>query len=455
MKKDLSRRKFLKKTAGAASALAAANTFLLRDTRLEAKSYPAVAPSDRLRFGIIGIGMQGSGLLTAAVQLPGAECVAAADLYDGRHTLAREIVGNPNLFVTRRYKDLLDNKEIDCLIAAVPDHWHKQVVVDAVNAGKDIYCDKPMSHPPSDGLEMVKAGKATGRVIQIGSQRVSSVLCAKAKELIAQGTIGDLMMVEGSLGRNDPTGAWEYPPPFDLSPKTLDWDTWQGDATKHPWDPETSPKYFARWRCWKEYGTGVAGDLLVHLVSGMMFMVGINEPPKRVMSMGGILRFNDGRNMPDVHATLFQYGEIPVYFRLNLGCESPEVYRFHGSKGYQEVTEITITYSPQTGEDSGPSYYAVSFPRELREAYFKQWHEEHDPAPGKEPALEGFNYRGISWDDVKPHLWTYFQAVKSRKPVTEDAVFGHNAALACHLANESYFRHSAVTWDAASQQIKS
>src|SRR6266849_2767976 len=137
MKKDLSRRKFLQCTAGAASALAAANTFFLRDVRLEAasSSYPAVAPSDRLRFGIIGIGMQGSGLLTAAVQLPGAECVAAADLYDGRHTLAREIVGNPNLFVTRRYKDLLDNKEIDCLIAAVPDHWHKQVVVDAVHAG--------------------------------------------------------------------------------------------------------------------------------------------------------------------------------------------------------------------------------------------------------------------------------------------------------------------------------
>src|ERR1700726_5327274 len=230
MKTDLSRRKFLKKTAGAASALAAANTFFLRDTRLEAASYPRVAPSDRLRFGIIGIGMQGSGLLTAAVQLPGAECIAAADLYDGRHTLAREIVGNPNLFVTRRYKDLLDNKEIDCLIAAVPDHWHKQVVVDAVNAGKDIYCEKPMSHSAADGVAMVKAGQSSGRIIQIGSQRVSSVICGKAKELIAQGIIGDLMLVEGSMGRNDPNGAWEYPPPFDLSQQNLDWNGWQEQA---------------------------------------------------------------------------------------------------------------------------------------------------------------------------------------------------------------------------------
>ncbi|PYX20577.1 MAG: gfo/Idh/MocA family oxidoreductase, partial [Acidobacteria bacterium] len=90
----------------------------------------------------------------------------------------------------------------------------------------------------------------------------------------------DLMLVEGSLGRNDPTGAWEYPPPLDLSPQTLDWDTWQGAVPKRAFDP----LLFARWRCWKEYGTGVAGDLLVHLVSGMMYVLGINEPPKRTMA---------------------------------------------------------------------------------------------------------------------------------------------------------------------------
>ena len=159
--------------------------------------------------------------------------------------------------------------------------------------------------------------------------------------------------------------------------------------------------------------------------------------------------------MPDVHATLFEYGKIPVYLRLNLGCETPDVYRFQGSKGFLEVTGQTITHYPQTGEDSSPSYYAVSFPHDLREAYMKQWHEQHDPAPGKEPLVEGYNYKGESWDDLRPHLWNFFQAVRSRKPVTEDVVFGHNAALACHMSNESYFRKSAVTWDAASGQIKS
>src|SRR6202171_5538464 len=449
MKKDLSRRQFLHRTAGAAGALAASPAIFLEPEHIPLP-LQSTAPSDRLRFGIIGIGMQGSGLLRDAVQLPGVECVAACDLYDGRHTLAQEIVGK-KIPTTRRYKDLLDNKEIDCLIAAVPDHWHKQVVVDAVSAGKDIYCEKPMSHTAAEGVEMVAAAKRTGRIVQIGSQRVSSVICAKAKELVNKGALGDLMLVEGSLGRNDPTGAWEYPPPPDLSPQTLDWDTWQGTVPKRPFDP----KLFARWRCWKEYGTGVAGDLLVHLISGMQFVLGINEPPKRAMAMGGILRWKDGRNMPDVHASLFEYGQVPMYMRLNLGTETPEIYRFQGSKGILELTEFTLTYIPQAGVDTSPSYYAYSFPKALREEYFKKWHQEHDAVPGKETAFEGVTYRSISWDDVKPHLWNFFQAVRSRKPVVEDAVFGHNAALACHMANESYFRRSAVSWDAGSNTIKS
>jgi predicted dehydrogenase len=449
MKKDFSRREFLQRSAGATGAYVAARTMILDPEKIPFPS-GTVPPSDRVRFGIIGVGMQGSGLLANAIQLPGVECVAAADLYDGRHTLAKEIAG-AKIATTRRYQELLDNKEIDCIVAAVPDHWHKKVVVDAVSAGKDIYCEKPMSHSAADGVAMVAAAQKTGRIVQIGSQRVSSVICTKAKELLANGIIGTLTLVEGSLGRNDPTGAWEYPPPPDASPTTIDWDTWQGDVPKREFDA----KIFARWRCWKEYGTGVAGDLLVHLVSGMNYMLGWNEAPKRAMALGGILRFPDGRNMPDVQATLFDYGRAPVYLRLNLGCETPEIYRFQGSKGILEVTETTISYFPQSGEDESPSYYTVSYPRAMREAYLKQWHAEHDPKPGKEPVAEGFTYRGVSWDEEKPHLWKFFQGVKNRQPVTEDAVFGHNAALACHMANESYFRRAAVTWDAASGQIKS
>jgi predicted dehydrogenase len=443
----LSRRTFLGMSAIAAGTSLAAKTILLHPEPLLASP---MAASDRLRFGMVGIGMQGNWLLSSAIELPGVECVKACDLYDGRHTLAREITGKPNLPATRRYQELLADKEIDCIIAAVPDHWHKQIVVDALSAGKDIYCEKPMSHVAAEGVEMAEAQKRTGHIVQIGSQRVSSLICKKAKEMIAQGMIGDLMMVEGWLGRNDPTGAWEYPPPFDLSPQNLDWDTWQGTVPKRPFNPEI----FARWRCWKEYGTGVAGDLLVHLVSGMMFVLGWNEPPKRAMALGGILRWKDGRNMPDVHATLFQYNDIPVYMRLNLGTEMAETYRFQGSKGILEMNEFGLTYTPQAGKDSGPSYYDGSFPHAMRAAYEKQWHKENDPKLGQEPMPESVAFKAPDYDDVRPHLWTFFESVRSRKPVVEDAVFGHHAALACHMANESYFQQQAVRWDAATKTIK-
>src|SRR4051812_1398607 len=127
-KNDYSRRKFLGLGLAAGAGAIAAKTILLDPDPLYALPQN-VAPSDRLRIGIIGIGMQGNGLLANAIELPGIQCVAACDLYDGRHTLAREITNNPSLPVTRKYQEMLANKDIDCLIAAVPDHWHKQIVV--------------------------------------------------------------------------------------------------------------------------------------------------------------------------------------------------------------------------------------------------------------------------------------------------------------------------------------
>jgi predicted dehydrogenase len=436
MSKDqFSRREFLGVSAAVAGASLVSKPLPLLD------QVKRLAPSDRVRFGMVGVGMQGNGLLATSIRLDGVECAGAADLYDGRHTLAREIV-RPDLPVTRRYKDLLDNKDIDCIVAAVPDHWHRQVVIDAVSAGKDIYCEKPMSHSPADGVAMVEAAKKSGRIVQIGSQRVSSQICAKAKEMMASGMLGEMMLIEGWLGRNDPTGAWEYPPPPDLSPANLDWDTWQGTVTpKIPFNPLV----FARWRCWRNYGTGVAGDLLVHLVSGMMFMTGMNQPPTQAMAVGSIRRWKDGRDMPDVHSVLYYYGDLPVSMRLNLGTSMPETYRFQGTKGLLEVTGSTITFTPQSGKDEAPSYYAYSFPRALREAYFKKWHEENDPKIGQAPMPESISFNGPDYDDTRPHLWNFFEAVRSRKPVVEDVVFGNNAALACHMANESYFKKTAIT----------
>ena len=443
MSAKLPRRGFLRRAAAGTGALLASRSIVLEQPA------PA-ATSDRLRIGIIGIGMQGSGLLPNAISLPGIECVGAADLYDGRHLLAKQITGNPNLPTTRHYHELLDRKDIDCLIAAVPDHWHKRVVVDACNAGKDIYCEKPMSHTAEQGFEMVKAAADNKRIVQIGSQRVSSQLCKKARELYKQGAIGEVAMVELSLGRNSPNGAWIYPPPPDLSPQNVDWDTWLNDAPKIPFDPVR----FARWRCWKEYGTGVGGDLMVHLLSGMLYTLDWNKAPRSASALGGIFRFKDGRNMPDVHTVLFDYDGIPVYVRLDLCSETPEMARFLGPKGVLEASGTTLRYVPQTGQDTAPSYYTASYPHKMREKYVADWLTEHQEIWGDDQVPEETSYTGRDWDDVRPHLWNFFQAVKSRNPVAEDAVFGNHAAIACHMANESYFRKSPVRWNEKARTIE-
>lgn len=434
--RPLSRRQFL--YAGSGAALG--SMLGMRVVDLGEAQESSFASGEVIRFGIIGVGTEGSALLRTAMTLPNVQCVAASDLYDGRHTLAKEIAGQ-NVHTTRRYHEVLDDSSIQCVIVAAPDFWHKQIVVDALSAGKDVYCEKPMSHSIQEGAEMVDAvQRSGGKFVQVGSQRVSSAVFGKAHELVVGGAIGEIMQIELQLGRNSPDGAWEYPPPADLSPENLDWITWQKDVPKKPFNPDI----FARWRCWHEYGTGMAGDLMVHLVSGMQFVTGINATPDQAMTIAGIYRWKDGRNMPDVQSTILQYGTIPVSVRLTLATETPEVTRVMGTKGVVEISNNSVTWIPQLGINTGPSYYSQSFPSALRAEYDQGWHAKNDPILAQHPLADITVYRGPSWDDLRPHLANFFDAVRTRKPVVEDVVFGHHAAAACHMANASYFEGRTV-----------
>ncbi len=416
---------------------------------------PAGAPSETVRFGMIGIGMQGTGLLATAIRLPGVECAGACDLYDGRHVRANEIiqeVTGRSVPTTRRYQDLLDNKEIDCVVVAVPDHWHQQIIVDACNAGKDVYCEKPMTHRVAEGFEIISAADKNNRIVQIGSQRRSSIVYAKARELVGQGAIGDVVLVEGGMGRNDPCGAWVYPPPPDLSPQNLDWETWQGDAPKRPFDPIR----FARWRGFQDYGEGIPGDLFVHVLTGIHYVMNVTAPPARALSVGGLFRWkDDGRDQPDEMATLYDYPSFRAVIRVTLNTDLAEVTRFLGTRGMIEIRDDRLTLSPQDGQDHEPCYYTESYPEKMHAAYVRQWHEEHDRPPGTAQAISASSFHAPpGYNDDREHLWNFFQSVRTRQPSVEDARFGNHTAIGCHMANYSYFRRTVAVWDESAREIK-
>src|SRR6266566_9128759 len=174
----LNRRTFVQSAVKTATIAAAATR--LNPLIAQSSTPPSKSPNDVIQFALIGAGIQGQGDTRTAVQVPAVKLVAVADCYDGRLGHSKEVWGN-DIFTTRDYKEILARKDVDAVIIGTPDHWHKQIAVDAMKAGKDVYCEKPMIHAHSEGPEMIDTAKSTKRILQIGSQRVSSIMYAKTK----------------------------------------------------------------------------------------------------------------------------------------------------------------------------------------------------------------------------------------------------------------------------------
>jgi predicted dehydrogenase len=349
----------------------------------------------------------------------------------------------------RDYRSLLDRKDVDAVIVAVPDHQHRRVVLDAVAAGKDVYCEKPMSHNVADGLEMVKAVQSGKRVFQCGSQRVSSIVYKKAAEIYASGRLGEVHYIEGHSDRNTPSGAWVYPIAPDATPQTVDWAVFLRDAPARPFDPVR----FFRWRCFSDYGEGVAGDLYVHLLSGMQCVTGINAAPSRASSAGSLTHFKDGRDFPDLLATLYDYPGMTVNLHCNQNNEAGEAIVFYGQEATMVIDGNTLTVTPQDTAPRPEGYSLNGWTAAMKKQYMDEWRAAHPTPPAKLREVESYSVpRG--YDDTADHLAAFFHAVETRERVPEDEVFGNNAAIACHMANHSFFHRSVATWDAESGTVR-
>lgn len=451
---ESSRRGFIKKLAASTAAVAVGSNVIASATEtttqapFEFLKRDAPSINDQINIALIGAGSMGTGDTNTALKVPGIKLVAVCDLYDGRLADAKKRWGQ-DIFTTRSYKELLNRTDIDAVIVATPDHWHQQISIDAMRAGKHVYCEKPMVHSIGEGPAVIKAQKETGKVFQVGSQGVSSLGNEKAKELLKDGAIGELNFAEGFWARHSPGGAWSYPIPADASTETLDWETFLGNAPKRPFDA----KRFFRWRNYRDYGTGMSGDLFVHLFSSLHFITD-SYGPNKIYSSGGLRYWKDGREVPDVLLGIFDYPEqakAHPAFNLSLRCNFVDgtsgntILKLIGSEGAMDIGWDSVTLRRNKNFSSDDPFFIEKMkqagtPLTDRKRILPQ--EEYTFAAEK-------GYMGGPYD----HFVNFFNAIKTNGKVAEDAIFGYRAAAPALLCNDSYNNDTAILWNPEKMQL--
>jgi predicted dehydrogenase len=418
-----------------------------------------ISANDKVNLAVIGYGIQGHGDVTTALKVPGVQLVAACDLYKGRLENAKELHGK-DLFTTQNYQEILDRTDVDAVIIATADHWHARITKEALKKGKNVYCEKPMTHLISEGMGVVDAAKASNKVIQIGSQRVSSIVFAKAKELLKAGEIGKLNMVNAVYDRQSSLGAWEYTMPLDAGPDTVDWNEYIEGMNKIPFDP----KKFFWWRNYRDFGTGVAGDLFVHLLSGTHFITG-SKGPNTIFSSGQLSYWKDGRDVPDVMTGIIQYPDSDEHpaFELTLqvnfvsGTGGQEATRFVGEEGVIEIKNngLTVHHSIMPKAPGFGGYDAVfTYPKAMQDsltAAYKQKYTDDERKAVNKPDIVFKAPDGYS--EHLDHHTHFFDAVRGGAPVVEDAVFGFRAAAPALACNASYFEKKIINWDPVNMKL--
>lgn len=458
------RRNFLKKlslsTAVVSSApFIAANGYRQTQT-IEGRNYEnrQFTANDQINFAVIGAGIQGIYDTNSALAVEGVKLRAACDLYTGRLERAKELWGS-DISVIRDYREILNRDDIDAVVVAVPDHWHKKISIEAMKAGKAVYCEKPMMQRFEEAGDFVKAEKETGQIFQVGSQGMSSLGNEKAKQLYEDGAIGQLVMLDMFNDRYSAEGAWQYPIPPDANTQTVDYDTFLGNAPKTEFDLTR----FFRWRNYRDYGTGVAGDLFVHAFSTLHYIIS-SHGPIRAQSTGGLRYWKDGRDVPDVTMTFYDYPETDTHaafnaaFRVNFIAGNGGGYGFKlvGTEGEMHVGQNSVKLLRSKLSMVPGGYSLISYTEEMQKEIIAKYEEKIGRERKENLSIGETNYeaprdyKGGHYD----HFYNFFQAIRGKNKVAENATFGSRAAGAALLANESYYNNRPVNWDPEKIELK-
>lgn len=456
------RRKFLQTLAAGAAITSTASSKAMASPLILKKK--AFSPNDKIRIASIGMGIIAHENMGVISRMPEAEFVAAADCYTGRLKRTKEVFGD-HIDTTQNYKELLERKDIDAVVINTPDHWHGQMAVDAMKAGKAVYIEKPVIQKIPDGHRIIAAQKETGQVAIVGSKQFRQPLFQKVRELIRSGAIGQLSAVEATVSRNNGMGAWQYSIPSDASEKTINWKGFLGSAPDRPFDADR----FFRWRKYWDYGTGVSGDMFVHRLSGIHFMLD-SKGPRQISAMGGVRYWNDGREAPDILMALLDYPETATHASFTLilkanfadGSGGGPSYRFIGSEG-----EISLNYGSlhlkntrrhdSTEKSLVEGYNSVrTFAQEQQDEFVKEYRKYQR----KKPTFDRYDFAGeqafkspSDYDSGPDHFGRFFRAIRGEGSIMQDPVYGLRAAAPAIIPNYCMREGKVYNWDAENMKV--
>jgi hypothetical protein len=414
----MNRRRFLRQSA----TLAAGAGLLASSSRraLRAQAAGPVGANERINMATIGCGGMGNGHLRTLLGLREqglVNIVAVCDVYEPRARAAADTTG------ARPYADyrkVLEDKDIDAVSIATPDHWHARIAIDAADSGKDVYCEKPMTHwrRLSEAQSIVSAIARNKRVMQVGTQGMSDSIWEQAAEYIKRGGLGDLIHAQASDMRNGHIGVYD-PTRTDGNIKpgeNLDWNMWLGPARKRPFEPGR----FLSFRVFWDYSGGVCTDFFPHILTPLVRTMGLTFP-KRAVSSGGLYHYEDGRETPDVHRLVLEYPEGPSILLLGGVANNTGIPTLIG--GY----EATMKFE-------GPG--AVIEPQ----------------PPAKERQREEIaRERGGSLEE---HFKDFLSCIKTRQKPRSHEMLGYYVMTALHMGVKSYLNRGVYEFDAEEERAR-
>jgi predicted dehydrogenase len=429
--KAVNRRDFVKTAVGASVALGVLSSVRPASARIK-------GANDRINLAVIGVGGRGSFLARefgGLAEKQNLQILMVCDTYEKRKKAAAE---RHKCKGTLDYREIINNKEIDAVVIGTPDHWHAPMAIQAMNAGKDVYLEKPMTHTVEEAKQVYETSVKTQKILQIGSQTTSADQWWKARKAIQDGMIGKMIMSQGSYhrnwnGRTQPPGEWNYTIDPEAGPdgkgdNYVDWKMWLGDAPKRPWSPER----FFRFRKYWDYSGGIATDLFYHVMAPLNLVWGGGEFPHRVAGTGGIYVFKDGREVPD---TFMLVADYPSGHSVVLSSSMANSRHIPGLiRGY-EGTIVMVEH----GQFEGRTDFITVTPERFCEDEFKKKY--------------GATEVQIKVEPRPSHYENFAQCLRTREKPVLDGLTAYKAMVPIAMSVESYRKGQMLYFDEQKHKV--